>query len=130
MGQALELSSNAYKLLSIMYYLDIDGNENDLREALAVGRDSYKKALNELKDKGYLAIVKTGGTTYKYLLGQAIKKHDQKYELKHIIDDMIESRMILELRDLTDVELAETKQVAAELYADRQMKRMVEEMEI
>lgn len=128
MCKALHLGSNAFKLLNIMYYQNVDGNETTLRSALGVGRDTYKKALSELKDSGYIEIVQTG-KGYKYLLGEKkIAEHDKKYEVKALIDNMVESRMMIERRELTAEEKQETIRDAMEIYNNKALEKELKKM--
>ncbi len=81
----LELSANAFKLLSLIYYENIkDGDLADEKACriLGVSRRPYFKAKEELTELGYLRIVQVGSTKYKWYIGKkAIKKDSERFDI-------------------------------------------------
>ena len=80
----IELTANAFKLLSLIYYGHISNSDLQDKKAmkiLGVSRHPYLKAKDELKIKGYIKIVQVGSTKYKWFVGKnAIRKDTEKYD--------------------------------------------------
>lgn len=66
---ALYLSPTAYKLLSTMYYMDVEAEDKTYLWLMKIGLSSYKKAKKELVDEGYLQVTQIGRHEYLYKIG-------------------------------------------------------------
>lgn len=107
----VELSSNAFKLLNLLYYDFI--KESNLADdkamaILGVSRKPYFKAKDELKEKGYIKIVQVGSTKYKWYIGkESIRKDNEKYKAKESKDRQKFAMLVLEGRTETNTEQEE-----------------------
>lgn len=124
-----ELSPNAYYLLSTLYYADIDdAKDSVILRKVPYSDNPYKRAKAELVGAGYLVVKQVSRYEYKYIVGKdKIDKDESRYELKGLIDEMLGTRIMLEGRKLTDVEIRQTKSDATDIINARKQARELEE---
>lgn len=117
-----QLTPEAYYLLQTLYYRDIvDVKDSVVLRLVPYAERAYKKYKAELIDKGFMKVEQVGRHKYKYMIGQkTISKDSVKYGLKELIAEMLESRLMLEGRDLTEAEKKETRRDATEIHAARE----------
>ena len=95
-----KLSSNAFKLLYMIYTDVIKGEDLDNNKAMKImelSKHPYLKAKDELKEQGYIKVIQIGATKFVWLIGKgAIEKNDEKYALKEKLDREAYAQEILE----------------------------------
>ena len=66
------LSAEAFYLLNVMWYKDMDMNDNALMEVTGLGVSTHRKYKKELIDNGYLHVKQVGKGLYRYLVGERV----------------------------------------------------------
>jgi len=126
-----DVSPNAYHLLSVLYYLDVDGMDAEILSNVQYGKSTYDKAKRELVNKGYLKVVQVRRHTYKYIVGDdKIKEDDDKYLYKELLGNMIEGFKILNLREPDDLELSKIKREASDVYLAMKESKALDEIKL